>query len=85
MNKQNKARLDDFLTKKQIKEVTDYISQQVKNGLRATDTQVITGLKEILRKYRNELIIKEIDSDYLAYAIAFDASKRQIKTQLRQK
>ncbi len=75
MNKH--IRLEDFLTKKQIKEVTDFINQMKKIGLTAIDTQVIVGLKEILRKYRNELLKKEIDSDYLAYVIAFEFSKRQ--------
>jgi hypothetical protein len=71
-------RIENILTKKQIKEVTDYINKQAKAGYRVTDTQVITGLKEILHKWQDELVIKDIDSDFLAYAIVYESSKRQV-------
>lgn len=69
------AIITDILNEKQIKDVMDYINNEAKSGRKATDTQVIKGLKEILSKWKDELILKGIDSDYLAYAIAFEMEK----------
>ena len=68
------VKLDEFLIKKQIKEIDDYIKSQRKAGKKAIDcTQ---GLKDLLKKNRDDLIRKGIDSNYLAYVIAWEYTRR---------
>lgn len=63
------ASLTEILTKEQIKEVDEYVKTQHKAGVQPIDTEFIQGLKKILGKYRDELVLKGVDSDYLAYAL----------------
>lgn len=61
--------MDEVLTKEQFKEVDEYVKIQHKAGVQPTDTEFIQGLKELLGKYRDELVLKGVESDYLAYAL----------------
>jgi hypothetical protein len=63
------ASMDEILTKEQIKEVDEYVKTQRKAGVQPIDTEFIQGLKKLLDKYRDELVLKGVDSDYLAYAL----------------
>ncbi len=69
--------IGDILTESQIKEVKEYIDRQYTAGHRANETMVVAGLKEILGKWKKELAKKGIDSNYLAYAIAYEMGKQQ--------
>lgn len=61
--------MDEILTREQIKEVDEYIKTQHKAGVQPIDTEFIQGLKKLLGKYRDELNLKGVDSDYIAYAL----------------
>jgi len=62
--------LNKILTPDQLEEVKRYIKKEVGMGKDPISTEFIKGLKELLGKYKETLAKKEVDSDYLAYAIA---------------
>ena len=61
--------MKEILTKEQIKEVDEYVMAQRKAGVQPIDTEFSQGLKKLSGKYRDELVLKGVDSDYLAYAL----------------
>ncbi len=67
--------IHNILSKKQIKELEEYFQAQKKSGFKPTDTATTKGLKAITKKWKEELLEKGIDSDYLAYVLSYIYSK----------
>jgi DNA-binding protein H-NS len=67
--------LHEILTAEQIKELRETVKELRKKKIAPLDQEFTKALREIFGKYREELLSKGIDSDYLAYAVSFVLSK----------
>lgn len=64
----------NILTKEQQKEIEDFV--KAKNKAKKKIIDCITELKKITGKWRQELLEKGMDSDFLAYTLASEYTMR---------
>lgn len=66
-------RLGEILTSTQIKELKKLVKENIKSD--PTSHDFIMKLRELFDKWKKELLSKEVDPNYLAYAFAYSLSK----------
>ena len=61
----------EILTPKQLKEMEKVINQALKEKIDPLDPEFTKRLKVLFKPWAEELAVKEIDSDYLAYLVSY--------------
>lgn len=69
--------LDELLTETQIHALDFTISELLNEGIEPLDTKFINVLKELFGIWKEHLESKGINSDYLAYAVAYAVSQQK--------
>ncbi len=77
----SRFKLEDFLTKEQLKHVKNYRNEMTKKGIMPLNIIYTNGLKTMFNKLHKQLIDKGIFPDYLAYIVSYIHS-REIKQKL---
>jgi hypothetical protein len=71
--------LDKILTKDQLKQVKKVIEQNEKKKIKPSDMEYSNSLKELFKKWHDQLLEKGVLPDFLAYWMTYTISKNPMK------